>query len=193
MSDSTSPQVQLVQECFKEEYKNQKAIQETHSFLDCFGCGTQNPSSLGLRSHQFRIAAEHPYQGVDISYSIPLGFTLFHPRSHLAGYPGLLHGGVLALLTDCVGISTALAWISPNFPSKLLVTSKLSISYLKPFTTQDAILFISSLSNVVGRKLSLTVSIYQQSDNFSSLRAKVDISAVIVSKSDIPVPIHSHL
>ena len=50
----------------------------------CFGCGSENPQGLGLR---FRL--EDGRAVAD-----------FTPPSHLQGYPGRVHGGVVASMLD---------------------------------------------------------------------------------------------
>lgn len=91
----------------------------------CYGCGTSHPSGLHLKSHW----AE------DGSHVL----CRHEPDATFTGWPGLVYGGLLAMLVDCHSNWTAMAWhyrAEDREPGSLpridCVTGKLSLTYLKP-------------------------------------------------------------
>lgn len=83
--------------------------------LNCFVCGVENDSGLHMRffetnSDPVEVAAE---------YTVPERFQ---------GYPGIVHGGIVASMLDEVTSRT----IFRGDPPRLVVTGKLSVRYRKP-------------------------------------------------------------
>jgi acyl-coenzyme A thioesterase PaaI-like protein len=80
----------------------------------CFGCGSDNP--LGLRLQFFETD-----DGVECDWTAP---------PHLAGAPGIIHGGIQGTVLDEVLCMTAFAKHGTG-----VVTGELTIRYRKPVPT----------------------------------------------------------
>ena len=81
---------------------------------DCFVCGLLNPSGLKLSFH------EHPDGTVR---------SILMIRPDYQGWPGIVHGGIIATLLDEV---TARVYMNDSTDNRLMVTGKLEIRYRKP-------------------------------------------------------------
>ena len=91
----------------------------------CYGCGCSHPSGLHLQSHW-------DADGIHL-------LCRHAPDSTFIGWPGLVYGGLLAMLVDCHSNWTAMAYHSRNegreagsLPRIDCVTGTLNLSYLKP-------------------------------------------------------------
>lgn len=93
--------------------------------LRCYCCGPSHPTGLRLKSFWDEsgkfVVARHT------------------PRPEFTGFPGLVYGGLLAMLVDCHSGWSAMAWHyreehrePESGPSIQCVTGKMSIDYLKP-------------------------------------------------------------
>jgi uncharacterized protein (TIGR00369 family) len=80
----------------------------------CFACGKENRHGLRL---QF-FADQHSVRGI------------FRPRDFLCGYPGIIHGGILASVADEV-----MWWAASWKKASSCVTVELNVKYLKPAPT----------------------------------------------------------
>ena len=113
----------------------------------CIGCGKDNPECIGLRTLVLPSAVDLYSQAsylkslqLDVAQpSQLLSWSRFSPRSNLCGYPGFLHGGILATAFDCLAISSS-RWVlsqmllqtpSTAHLSLNVVTAKLSVTFLK--------------------------------------------------------------
>jgi len=77
----------------------------------CFICGEENPR--GLRARFF---TEGEWTVLPV-----------RPDSHLCGYPGVVHGGVIAaMLDECMG------WAAARAIGRMCVTAELTVRYLHP-------------------------------------------------------------
>ena len=85
------------------------------SYKACFVCGKENRHGLRL---QF-FADQHSVRGV------------FRPRDYLCGYPGVVHGGILASVADEV-----MWWAASWKRAASCVTVELNLKYLKPTPTE---------------------------------------------------------
>jgi uncharacterized protein (TIGR00369 family) len=84
----------------------------------CFVCGRQNP--VGLKVSWYN---DHAAQRVRATVTIP---------AHFNGYPGIVHGGIIAaLLDETAGRSLLL----DGDDSNLMVTLRLEVKYRKPVPT----------------------------------------------------------
>ena len=102
----------------QEHYGEESAI--------CFGCGRNNPQSLGIRTF---------WDGRE-------GICHFTPAAQHTAFPGVVYGGLLASLVDCHSIGTAIAAMydaktrAPgSAPEITCVTASLQVDYLKPTPT----------------------------------------------------------
>lgn len=82
---------------------------------DCFVCGVDNPAGLHMRFYE---SESDPVQ-VTAEYTVP---------AHYQGYPGVVHGGIIAAMLDEVTSRT----IFRGDPPRFVVTARLSIRYRKP-------------------------------------------------------------
>lgn len=91
----------------------------------CYCCGPAHPTGLRLRSFWnddgTQVVARHT------------------PRAEFVGFPGLVYGGLIAMLVDCHSGWTAMAWhyraegrAPDTVPRVDCVTGNLNIDYLKP-------------------------------------------------------------
>ena len=88
----------------------------------CFVCGRQNP--VGLKVNWYN---DHVAQRVQATVTIP---------EHFKGYPGIVHGGIIAtLLDETAGRSLLLGGDDSN----LMVTLKLEVKYRKPVPTRQPV------------------------------------------------------
>ena len=73
------------------------AFQDQLPFNHCWGCGTDNPDGLHLKS---RWSASDPDEAL----------ATFRPRpEYMAGPTHVLNGGIIATVLDCHGVCTAVA------------------------------------------------------------------------------------
>ncbi len=82
---------------------------------DCFVCGVDNPAGLRMR---FFESDTEPVQ-VKAEYTVPARYQ---------GYPGVVHGGIIAAMLDEVTSRTIFRGTPPRF----VVTARLSVRYRKP-------------------------------------------------------------
>lgn len=103
----------------------------------CFGCDPNNPIGLQLSfvREDDRISAS------------------WTPREELEGYPGVLHGGIIATIADEIG-----GWYGLAILGKAGVTRQLAVQYGAPARTQDGPFRISAESAGASAK-SATVAV----------------------------------
>ena len=96
----------------------------------CFGCGPENAGGL-------RLAFFETEDGVELEYSAP---------EHLAGAPGVVHGGIQATLLDEAMCMTAYA--KAGTP---VVTGELTVRYLHAAPTETPLLVRGRIAESRGR------------------------------------------
>jgi len=79
----------------------------------CFVCGLENPLGLKLRVYEVE-------PGVVESF--------FSAPEHFQGYPGVLHGGIIAAIIDEI---SGRAWMGSKENPRLMFTAKLEVVYRK--------------------------------------------------------------
>ena len=79
----------------------------------CFICGVENPVSPKLRFYQLQPGL------VEAHYTAPL---------HFQGYPGILHGGIIAAILDEI---SGRAWMGVGEHLRFMFTAKLDVLYRK--------------------------------------------------------------
>lgn len=111
----------------------------------CYGCGCSHPTGLHVESHW----AE---DGVHV-------LCKHTPASEFHGWPGLVYGGLLAMLVDCHSNWTAMAYhyrAEGREPGSLpridCVTGQLSLTYLKPTPMGVELVLKARVEGEVGRK-----------------------------------------
>lgn len=98
------------------------------SYKACFVCGKENRYGLAI---QF-FADEHVVKGT------------FRPLEYLCGFPGILHGGILASVADEV-----MWWAASWKKASSCVTVEMNVKYLKSAPTDQEFTLIA---RVIGEK-----------------------------------------
>jgi len=93
-------------------------MEKQRSSRTCFLCGRQNPIGLKVSWYNDREA-----QKVRASLTVP---------EHFNGYPGIVHGGIIAALLD---ETAGRALLLDGNEEKLFVTLKLEVAYRRPVPT----------------------------------------------------------
>jgi uncharacterized protein (TIGR00369 family) len=92
------------------------ALRKQPNSLHCFACGIEN--SCGLQIHFYDNGEDEVYA----NYTVPEQFQ---------GYPGRVHGGILAtMLDELVGRA-----VMARDPNTFMVSAKLTVRYRKPVPT----------------------------------------------------------
>ena len=87
----------------------------------CFVCGVKNESGLGMKFY------EHGPGEVTATFEVP---------QHYQGYPGVVHGGIIAAMLDEVAGRAAMTGKHEQFR----YSAKLEIKYRKPAPTGEPLL-----------------------------------------------------
>jgi acyl-coenzyme A thioesterase PaaI-like protein len=115
----------------------------------CFVCGVANVHGL-----QMSFYSAHPGEVVS-NISIP---------AHFQGYPGMVHGGVIAaMLDEAAGRAFMVGGppgVSPGDPPRFLVTARLSIRYRKPVPVETPLKVVGRTGKDDGKIAEATGSIY---------------------------------
>jgi acyl-coenzyme A thioesterase PaaI-like protein len=127
----------------------------------CFVCGVENPVGLHLSFY------------VSGPGEVTVDFT---PPEHYQGYPGVLHGGIVASVLD----ETAGRTLMGNFPPRFLFTAKLEVKYRKNVPVGEPLKIIGRAGKDRGRMAEAWSGIYNQA---GVLLAEAD--ALLV---DVPNP-----
>lgn len=96
----------------------------------CYVCGHGNPLGLNVR---FRV------EGDTVT-------TRFRPLALHGGYPGRVHGGVLATLLD-----ETMGWAPCVQTGRFCVAVELSVRYLKPAPPGEELLVVGRADSTAGR------------------------------------------
>jgi acyl-coenzyme A thioesterase PaaI-like protein len=111
----------------------------------CFGCGSAHPSGLHIKSYW-------DADGVHV-------LCKHTPRPEFTGWPGLVYGGLLAMLIDCHSNWTAMAYHyraegrePGTLPALECVTGNLNVTYLKPTSMGVELTLKARVEGEVGRK-----------------------------------------
>jgi acyl-coenzyme A thioesterase PaaI-like protein len=119
----------------------------------CFGCGAAHPSGLRLKS----------YWDADGIYVL----CRHTPRPEFIGWPGLVYGGLLAMLVDCHSNWTAMAYhyraegrAPDTLPKLECATGSLNIKYLKPTPMGVELTLKARVEGEVGRKTRVVCEVW---------------------------------
>jgi len=94
----------------------------------CFGCSPRNPIGLQLEFYETEEGLE----------------SIWEPKKHYEGYPGIIHGGIQSVLLDEVT-----AWTLYIKAKTSGVTSRLNMKYKKPVSsTQSKITLKGKLDKI---------------------------------------------
>lgn len=146
--------------------------QLAHADGICYGCGPAHPTGLHIQSHWradgLRVIAHHT------------------PSTQFVGWPGLVYGGLLAMLIDCHSNWTAMAWHyraegrePGSLPRIHCVTAHLGIDYLKPTPMGQELQLEAWVEGEVGRKTRVLCEVHAGSvltARADSLFVRVDVA-----------------
>ena len=110
----------------------------------CFICGLENPVGLKLRIYQTEPGV------IETSYTAP---------EHFQGYPGVLHGGIVATILD--EISGRAQMGDPSAP-RFMFTAKLEVKYRKNVPINQPLKIIGKAGRTKGKMAEGWAGIYDQ-------------------------------
>jgi acyl-coenzyme A thioesterase PaaI-like protein len=103
-------------------------VERQPSSRSCFVCGRDNPVGLKM------VWENHPDEGeIRATVTVPEEFN---------GYPGVVHGGILAAMLD---ETAGRAVLLDGGPDDLMVTAKLEVVYRRPTPTDTPLLVVGWL------------------------------------------------
>ena len=109
----------------------------------CFVCGVENPVGLHLKYYETGLGE------VTAEYTAP---------EHYQGYPGVLHGGIVASILD----ETAGRAHMGIFPPRFMFTAKLEVRYRKNVPVAQPLKIVGRAGKDKGRIAEATSAIYSQ-------------------------------
>jgi acyl-coenzyme A thioesterase PaaI-like protein len=122
---------------------SQSGVLQPNSSM-CFICGMENPVGLKLRIYQIEPGI------IETFYTAP---------DHFQGYPGILHGGIVATILDEI-CGRAHMGSSPRF----MFTAKLEVKYRKNVPTGKIIKIIGKAGRSKGKLALSWAGIYDDND-----------------------------
>jgi acyl-coenzyme A thioesterase PaaI-like protein len=112
----------------------------------CFVCGLENP--VGLHLHMYEVEPGV----IETTYTAP---------DHFQGYPGVLHGGIVAAILDEIS-SRAHMGSDPNNP-RFMFTGKLEVKYRKNVPVGQLLKIVGRAGKVRTRFVEAWAGIYDES------------------------------
>lgn len=112
--------------------------------LQCFVCGLNNPS--GLHLHFYETCPGE----VTATYTVSKNYQ---------GYPGIVHGGIVAAMLDEV---TGRAHMGPSSHPRFMFTAKLDIRYRKPVPIEKPLRLVGKAMEKKSRTATSHGFIYDQ-------------------------------
>jgi acyl-coenzyme A thioesterase PaaI-like protein len=133
------------------------------SSTNCFVCGVENEAGLHM---QFYETESTPVQ-VTARYTVPQRYQ---------GYPGIVHGGIIATMLDEVTSRT----IFRGAPPRVVVTARLTVRYRQPVPVEKPLLLTGRVVEDKGRVIKVTGEIH---DAEGTLLAEADAVLMEVDAS----------
>jgi acyl-coenzyme A thioesterase PaaI-like protein len=121
-----------------------EAIKQPNS-RHCFVCGIENPVGLKLKIYQTEPGV------IETTYTAP---------EHFQGYPGVLHGGIVASLLD--EISGRVQMGDPSAP-RFMYTAKMEVKYRKNVPIGKALRIIGKAGKSRGKMAEGWAGIFDES------------------------------
>ena len=119
----------------------------------CFGCGSAHPRGLHIKSHWDE-------DGIHV-------VCTHTPAPDFHGWPGLVYGGLIAMLVDCHSNWTAMAYHyraegrEPDSKPRIdCVTGSLGVKYLKPTPMDVPLVLKARVEGKVTRKTRVLCEVY---------------------------------
>lgn len=147
------------------------AIQDTYGerFRNCWGCGTENPSGLHLKSY--------PSEDGKTCYT-----EIIPDKVYTGGVPHNLFGGMIAMIFDCHGTASAAFFklkeqgldLNEDKIIGRFITARLEIDYKKPTPMGEVVKVIARPVEIGQRKVIVEMQMYAKDE----LRAQAKIVAV---------------
>lgn len=106
-------------------------IQKQPGSKNCFVCGRENP--VGLKMEFYSTGPGE----VRAELSVPV---------HYEGYPGVVHGGIIAAILDESGGRAQM-----DEPSRFMVTAQLNVRYRKPVPSMSTLVVLGQAGDRRGR------------------------------------------
>jgi acyl-coenzyme A thioesterase PaaI-like protein len=137
--------------------------------LNCFVCGTENPCGLHLKFY-----SNGPGE-VTADYTVPERYQ---------GYPGVVHGGIVAAMLDEVAGRTHMEGNPPRF----MYTARLELRYRRNVPVGQPLRLVGKAGKSKGRSAAASAMIYDQ-EGILLAEAEallVDIPAEVIGAADLP-------
>ena len=116
----------------------------------CFGCGTEHPEGLQIKSY----------------WDGSVAICHWQPEEKYRGWPRLLNGGIMATIIDCYCIGIAMAYAQKqedrdidSTPLYRYATGRSKINYYNPRSTKDLITLRAQINEHNQRKITMTCSL----------------------------------
>lgn len=140
----------------------------------CFGCGSDNPHGLQIKSF----------------WDGDTAVCEWMPKPYHEGWTGLTCGGIIATVVDCHSIATAMATAYRNEgrdlgsqPRYLFATGSLAVKYLKP---TDNLAPLRVEARVTQVKLEKKYTVGCEVFSNGSKTAEAEVICLLVYRSDRP-------
>jgi len=148
--------------------QNQPAAVRQPNSRHCFVCGLENPFGLKLR-----FTNTSP-DVVEAEYTVPENYQ---------GYPGVVHGGIVAAMLDEVAGRVHMVGDPPRF----VYTARMEVRYRKNVPVGQPLRIIGRAGKSRGRTALSTSAIYDREGNLLAEAdlLLVDIPAELVSTVDL--------
>lgn len=136
----------------------------------CFVCGVENP--VGLHLHFYQTAPGE----VETRYTAP---------EHFQGYPGVLHGGIVATILDETA-GRALMGSDPAQP-RFMYTAKLEIKYRRNVPIGQPLRVVGKALKSKGRSAQGWAGIYDQEGNLlaEATALLMDVPENVLANADL--------
>ncbi|GAB4501332.1 MAG: PaaI family thioesterase [Anaerolineales bacterium] len=109
----------------------------------CFICGLENPVGLKLKIYEVEPGV------IESEYTAP---------EHFQGYPGVLHGGIVATILDEI---SGRAHMGPADAPRFMFTAKLEVKYRKNVPTGKRLRIVGKAGKSKGRSAEAWAGIYE--------------------------------
>jgi len=125
---------------------NQPAVARQPNSRHCFVCGLENPFGLKLRFYNTSPGL------VEAEYTVPESYQ---------GYPGVVHGGIVAAMLDEVAGRVHMGGDPPRF----VYTARMEVRYRKNVPVGQPLRIVGRAGKSKGRTALATSAIYDRDGN----------------------------
>jgi uncharacterized protein (TIGR00369 family) len=127
----------------------------------CFVCGLESQFGLKMRFHG------------DGASTVRASFTV---SSEYQGYPGVVHGGIVAAMLDETGART----LMNSDPDRFMMTARMDIRYRQPVPTETELSLVGTMTRDRGRIAQAHSAIYLPG---GEIAAEADLTLVALPES----------